>query len=368
MKKLLLPFLLLILLFESNAQPICNSNHLTNADFTGGLTSWSQYGTITTAIVIPITNACIQNTLALPATTNSNTGVEQVVVLKQDTCYDLCYCYEFPQSGSLFNSRLLLAGITSGVTVTQLLSGAFTPTQAQIFDQITSSTVIPPTYTCTGTFQATGNFTSFVVVNETTGPIGTDVRVDNICLSSRNPCPVDPCDSLDANFSYTVSGNTVNFTDISTSPTGSTLGWNWDFGDPPSGVNNTSILQNPSHTYPGPGIYFVCLYLSSVSADGLTSCHDTFCIDVIVPTPVGINDFETGSLVMLPNPADEQLHFKGTAIAQKITLFNSFGQLVFETAIKNSTVELPRSLAEGVYNATIQTDKGILHRKLMIKR
>ncbi len=126
MKKLLLPFLLLGLMFESNAQ-VCNSNHLTNADFTAGLTSWSQYGTITTAQVLPIVNGCLQNPLVLPATNNSNTGVEQVVVLKQDTCYDLCYCYEFPQSGSLFNSRLVIAGITSGVTVTQLLSGSFTP-------------------------------------------------------------------------------------------------------------------------------------------------------------------------------------------------------------------------------------------------
>ena len=366
-KKLLLPFLLLSLMLESKAQ-VCNSNHLTNADFTNNLTNWSQYGTVNTATVLPANNGCLTQFLALPATTNSNTGVEQVVVMKQDTCYDLCYCYEFPQSGSLFNSRLVLAGITSGVTVTQLLSGAFTPTQAQIFDQITSTSAIPPTYTCTGTFQATGNFTSFVVVNETTGPIGTDIRVDNICLSSRNPCPVDPCDSLDANFTYTVSGNTVNFTDASTSPTGSTLGWTWDFGDPPSGLLNTSTLQNPSHLYPGPGIYFVCLYLSSVSADGLTSCHDTFCIDVIVPPPVGIQEENTGSLTMMPNPATDQVQFKGTALAQKITLFNSFGQPVFESEVKNNTVTLPRSLAEGIYSAAVQTDKGWLHRKLVIRR
>ena len=366
-KLLLLPFLLLVLVIESNAQ-VCNSNHLTNADFTNNLTNWTQYGTITTATVLPANNGCLTQFLALPATNNSNTGVAQTVVLKQDTCYDLCYCYEFPQSGSLFNSRLVIAGITSGITVSQLLSGSFTPTQAQIFDQITSSTAIPPTYTCTGTFQATGNFTSFVVVNETTGAIGTDVRVDNICLSSRNPCPVDPFDSLDANFSYTVSGNTVTFTDISTSPTGSTLGWTWDFGDPPSGLLNTSILQNPSHTYPGPGIYFVCLYLSSISSDGLTACHDTFCIDVIVPPPVGIQEESKGSLVMMPNPADDNLQFKGTAVAESITLYNNLGQQVFQNVVKNNSVILPGSLAEGVYYAVIETDTGKLYRKLMIRR
>lgn len=367
MKKLLLPFLLLVLVIKSNAQGGCNSNHLTNADFTSGLTNWSQYGTVTTATVLPIVDNCLQNPLVLPASTNSNTGVEQVVVLKQDTCYDLCYCYEFPQSGSLFNSRLVIAGITSGVTVTQLLSGAYTPTQAQIFDQITSSTVIPPTYTCTGTFQATGNFTSFVVVNETVGAIGTDVRVDNICLSSRHPCPVDPCDSLDANFTYSVSGNTVNFTDNSIYPTGGIPSWGWDFGDPPSGLNNFSTLQNPSHTYPGPGIYFVCFYVDYVNTLGLV-CQDTFCIDVIVPTPVGVQEENTGSFLIVPNPANDQLHFRGTAAPEKITLFNAFGQQVYESSVENNAAQLPRSIAEGVYHATIQTDKGTLHRKLMIKR
>lgn len=366
MKKFQLFLLLLVIVAESNAQ-VCNSNHLTNADFTNNLTNWTQYGTVNTATVLSATNGCLNQFLALPATNNSNTGVEQAVVLKQDTCYDLCYCYEFPQSGSLFNSRLVLAGITSGVSVTQLLSGSFTPTQAQIFDVITSNTAIPPTYTCTSTFQATGNFTGFVVVNETTGTIGTDVRVDNICLSSRLPCPVDPCDSLDANFTYTVNGNTVNFTDISTYPTGGTPSWGWDFGDPPSGILNTSTLQNPSHVYPGPGVYFVCFYVDYVNTVGFV-CQDTFCIDVVVPNPVSINEESWSSLVMMPNPAQNLIKFKGTAIADKITLFNSFGQMVFTGIVANNSVILPEGLADGVYNAAILTNKGLLHRKLLIRK
>jgi hypothetical protein len=71
---------------------------------------------------------------------------------------------------------------------------------------------------------------------------------------------------------------------------------------------------------------------------------------------------------MSPNPADDNIQFKGTSLAEKITLYNSFGQLIFHNNVKNNSVELPRSLAEGIYYATIETDRGILHRKLMIKR
>lgn len=41
-------------------------------------------------------------------------------------------------------------------------------------------------------------------------------------------------------------GNAVNFTPITT---GASITYLWDFGDPASGANNTSTLQNPTHIY-----------------------------------------------------------------------------------------------------------------------
>lgn len=37
--------------------------------------------------------------------------------------------------------------------------------------------------------------------------------------------------------------------------------WFWDFGDPGSGVNNTSLLENPKHLFSAPGTYNVTLYI-----------------------------------------------------------------------------------------------------------
>lgn len=48
---------------------------------------------------------------------------------------------------------------------------------------------------------------------------------------------------------------TVQFTDLSKSSTSYPVAWNWDFGDPLSGTDNYSTLQNPSHTYERDGIY-----------------------------------------------------------------------------------------------------------------
>ncbi len=69
-------------------------------------------------------------------------------------------------------------------------------------------------------------------------------------------------------------GVPIQFTDLSTSVT-SIVSWNWNFGNPPT--NNTSALQNPSHTYPGGGSYNVTLVVTSTNG-----CPDT----AIIPTQV----------------------------------------------------------------------------------
>lgn len=93
----------------------------------------------------------------------------------------------------------------------------------------------------------------------------------------HNSTPIDPCDTLglNANFTYSVSGNTVTFTDLSTISSGSIFSWNWSFGDA-----NTSNLQNPTHTYSSPGGYVVCLIVAGGNAGAL--CRDTICFDIVI--------------------------------------------------------------------------------------
>lgn len=47
----------------------------------------------------------------------------------------------------------------------------------------------------------------------------------------------------------TCAGTIAQFLDGSTIATGSIVGWDWNFGDPASGAANTSMLEDPQHTY-----------------------------------------------------------------------------------------------------------------------
>ncbi len=68
-----------------------------------------------------------------------------------------------------------------------------------------------------------------------------------------------------ANFTFTTSGLTANFTDTSTDSGGTIGSWSWTFGD-----GGTSTAQNPSHTYAAAGTYSVTETVTD-SADGKQS-------------------------------------------------------------------------------------------------
>jgi len=82
-----------------------------------------------------------------------------------------------------------------------------------------------------------------------------------------------------ANFTYTVSGLTVNFSDNSQDA----LGYSWHFGD-----GNTSNQQNPTHTYTAPGSYNVCLIVENECG------QDEYCVTVNVgqscDPPIAVDD------------------------------------------------------------------------------
>lgn len=98
---------------------------------------------------------------------------------------------------------------------------------------------------------------------------------------------IDVYPSPVANFSSSPSPpNTINFTDLSSGATS----WNWDFGD-----GNFSSLQNPMHTYAGPGSYSVTL-----TVQNSFGCIVTYTIVIVI---TGINEYYLNDLVNIsPNP------------------------------------------------------------------
>ena len=71
-----------------------------------------------------------------------------------------------------------------------------------------------------------------------------------------------------ANFTYTISGDTISITNTSAGATS----YNWNFGD---GI--TSTLQNPQHVYTFGGNYFLCLNVANIHG-----CWDSICQNITI--------------------------------------------------------------------------------------
>jgi len=88
-----------------------------------------------------------------------------------------------------------------------------------------------------------------------------------------------------ANFQFTTgcAGALVQFTDASfPNGGGNIISWRWNFGDPLSGVNDTSALQNPSHIFGVGGV----TYNVRLIVENFDGCSDTIIKPVyIFPNP-----------------------------------------------------------------------------------
>ncbi len=116
-------------------------------------------------------------------------------------------------------------------------------------------------------------------------------------------------------------GNLIQFFDGSLGFGISIQAWSWNFGDPASGSNNTSNLQNPYHLFTSPGIYDV--FLEVMNANG---CFDsiTHQIEIYPPPPVYFDVNPAGGVCQ-----NETAYFSvnpdTTNIATIISYFWNFG-------------------------------------------
>lgn len=96
---------------------------------------------------------------------------------------------------------------------------------------------------------------------------------------------IKPAPAANFTFNTACQGTPAGFTDLSqTNGAGSVVQWQWDFGDPVSGIANTSPLQHPSHNYAATGNPLVRLIIKTGNG-----CSDTVTYPVQVNPPPPVN-------------------------------------------------------------------------------
>lgn len=152
-------------------------------------------------------------------------------------------------------------------------------------------------------------------------------------------------------------GLTTNFVD--SSPTGTS--WLWNFGD-----GNTSILQDPSHTYSSYGTYNV-----SLQVDG--GCTVNY--EVNIDNNLGTLETEDGQfeMTLFPNPATSELNFtisKALEVDAMLQIYSADGKLVKETAVGSGETNLLISVADmsaQIYYVVLNYETGVEVKKLIVQ-
>jgi hypothetical protein len=154
----------------------------------------------------------------------------------------------------------------------------------------------------------------------------------------------------------------VNFTDSSK---GSVVNWKWDFGDPGSGPNNSSSLQNPQHSYHSPGSYSVKLLASN------KGCTDSLLLlNYISVSATGLQENGNMRLNLYPNPAagDVTLSLENTK-GEKFSLriYDNLGKEIFcVPGFSENYVIKKDNLPAGVYHVRVSNDSGRVYRSTLV--
>ena len=207
------------------------------------------------------------------------------------------------------------------------------------------------------TYASPGNYTVTLIVTNSNGDKDT---VDHI--ATVNPLPI-------ASFASTTvcAGNPTCFTDLSTILSGLITAWSWNFGDPPSGINNISNLQNPCHTYSVSGQFNATMTITSDSG-----CQATVVNSVTVNACTGVPDITEHKIInVYPNPFFSQTTLLTCTPFKEATLtvYNSFGEMVkqIDNLSGQTTIFHRDNLPRGLYfiritqgNKTFATDKLVI--------
>ena len=249
---------------------ICSGFSTTLNASGGGSYLWTPAaGLSSTVISNPVATPILTTTYVITVTDANNCSATDNVIVTVN-----------PRPIASFTATTVCFNSTATVFTDQSSGGNITQWDWSFGDGNIDSVQNP-----THTYSGAGSYVAILVVTTAEGckdTFGLTVVVHPLPASSFSSTTV-------------CLGTPTCFADASTISSGSINSWSWNFGDPPSGANNISNVQNPCHTFTNDSTFSVVLTVTSGFG-----CQSTTIISAVVITPpVAIF---TATTVCLNNP------------------------------------------------------------------
>jgi PKD repeat protein len=198
---------------------------------------------------------------------------------------------------------------------------------------------------------STGSNSQFITVSQP-GTYTVNVTQGS-CTGTASMVVTQSTGQATADFSYAVSGLTVDFTAI-----GNGINFvSWDFGN-----GQTSFDLNPTHTFPQQGSYTVTLTVTDICGQTASATQ------VVNVTGVSVEEASSATFSLRPNPTDGPLLLQfGTDAPRTATLMDATGREVLTATLTGTfaTLDLSR-LSSGIY--VLRVAEGISTQHLRVVR
>ncbi len=275
---------------------------------------------------------------------------------------------------SLVTLDLTISSLDPSYTYTDNGNGnySFTNTSTGNFNQshwAFGDGTIDSTTNINHTFITNGNFTVVLTVNDSTLQEGSCVGyyLDTINVTGvTNP--------LQCNSGFVIYPDTTENVTIVNNATGNNLTYLWDFGD-----GNTSVLQNPNHTYATAGPFYLCLtiddgsecidmYCDSIGENGIIFRAGGFTINVIPSVPITTrinNHIDLNSEIeIFPNPTSNRLTIDTELKINEINIIDISGKTIKAITTDLNIVNVV-DLSNGIYFIKLITEERTLIKKFV---
>lgn len=150
-------------------------------------------------------------------------------------------------------------------------------------------------------------------------------------------------------FNYTCSANSA--VAFNSSITGCKTGLSWDFGDPASGSNNISSVDNPTHSFSAPGNYTVTLTTNFVSGPPIviTKNISVIAVSASLVGSIRCNSDQSVNITANVNPPGTYNYSWDTNPVQTTATINNMGAGTYTVTVSGTnvcSVSLPVTLVQ----------------------